>query len=147
MAKKATKTTAREKRLAKEEKESTEVHGRAIGAMAAGAAISFIPVVGPWIGIPLMWGGIGANVSQSRKDKKREEEIRQRSIVKEDEEEQATLDINTASAKDLQQLPGVGPVLAKRIVQAQPFHSVDDIIAVKGLPKTLVEHLSQFTHE
>jgi len=147
MAKKTTRPTAREKRLAKEEKESTEVHGRSFGAMAAGAAISFIPVVGPWIGVPLIWGGIGAHVSQSRKDKKREEEMRQRKIAKEDQDEHLAMDINTASAKDLQQLPGVGPALAKRIVQARPFRSVDDIIAVKGLPKKLVEYLSQFTSE
>ena len=43
------------------------------------------------------------------------------------------LDINTASATELENLPGVGPVLAERIVAARPFKSADDLRNVKGI--------------
>jgi competence ComEA-like helix-hairpin-helix protein len=53
----------------------------------------------------------------------------------------APLHINRASASDLQRLPGVGPVLAGRIVAQRathgPFRNLADLAAVRGLgPKT-----------
>lgn len=52
------------------------------------------------------------------------------------------LDINRASAADLEALPGIGPALAARIVAHRaahgPFTSVEDLLAVGGIgPKTL----------
>lgn len=45
--------------------------------------------------------------------------------------------INTAPSEELQQLPGVGPVLAERIVHHRqtsgPFESVDDLLDVPGI--------------
>jgi competence ComEA-like helix-hairpin-helix protein len=54
------------------------------------------------------------------------------------------LDINTATVSEWNQLPGIGPTLAERIVhdrQTQgPFHSVDDLSRVKGIgAKTLAK--------
>lgn len=51
------------------------------------------------------------------------------------------VDINTASASELERLPGVGPALAKRIVEYRsahgPFQSPDDLQQVQGIgPKT-----------
>lgn len=47
------------------------------------------------------------------------------------------LDLNRATAQDLEGLPGVGPVLAQRIVQWREahgrFHSLEDLNAVKGI--------------
>ena len=57
------------------------------------------------------------------------------------------LDVNRASADELQQLPGIGPALSARIIQARqqrPFQSVDDLRHVHGIgPKTL-ENLRPF---
>jgi competence protein ComEA len=51
------------------------------------------------------------------------------------------LDVNTASLAELQSLPGIGPVLSERIVQARaqrPFTKADDLRRVPGIgPKTL----------
>lgn len=48
------------------------------------------------------------------------------------------IDINSSSALELEELAGVGPVLAQRIIDARPFSSVDDLIRVKGIgEKTL----------
>lgn len=64
------------------------------------------------------------------------------------------VDINTASAKDLQILPRIGPRTAEHIVahraQNVPFQAVDDLTAVKGIgPKTLadIKPLIQVTPE
>jgi len=52
------------------------------------------------------------------------------------------LNLNRASTEELQKLPGVGPVLAARIVAFReehgPFRTVDDLLQVSGIgPKTL----------
>jgi hypothetical protein len=44
-----------------------------------------------------------------------------------------TVDLNRASNEQLQNLPGVGPETARRIVEARPFHSVDDLRGVFGI--------------
>jgi competence ComEA-like helix-hairpin-helix protein len=60
--------------------------------------------------------------------------------------EQVTpVDLNLASRDELQQLPGVGPGLAARIVQARerdgPFGSVDDLRRVRGVGRATLERL------
>jgi competence protein ComEA len=49
----------------------------------------------------------------------------------------APLDLNAASAAELEELPGVGPVLADRIVayrdESGPFRSVEQLIEVPGI--------------
>jgi endonuclease YncB( thermonuclease family) len=42
------------------------------------------------------------------------------------------LDINNASQAELEDIPGVGPALAKRIMAARPFKTADDLKNVKG---------------
>jgi competence protein ComEA len=53
----------------------------------------------------------------------------------------APVDLNSADQKALEALPGVGPALAKRIMEGRPFTSVDDLAKVKGLTKTKVAAL------
>jgi len=45
----------------------------------------------------------------------------------------AQLDINTATEKELRLIPGIGPVLAARIIAARPFRSADDLKKVNGI--------------
>jgi DNA uptake protein ComE-like DNA-binding protein len=43
------------------------------------------------------------------------------------------IDINTATEKELKMIPGVGPVIAARIIAARPFRSADDLKKVNGI--------------
>jgi len=47
------------------------------------------------------------------------------------------ININTASASDLERLPGIGPVLAERIIEHRrlhgPFKRPQDLIIVRGM--------------
>ena len=46
------------------------------------------------------------------------------------------ININTASEKELDALPGIGPAIARRIVEhrsSQPFTKIEDIMLVKGI--------------
>lgn len=58
---------------------------------------------------------------------------------------QAVVSINRASAQELEALPGIGPVLAGRIVTYRtangPFRSVDDLLNVSGIGPKLLEQL------
>ncbi len=49
-----------------------------------------------------------------------------------------TIDINSASLSELDQITSVGPAIAQRIIDARPFTSVDDLLRVNGIgEKTL----------
>ena len=58
---------------------------------------------------------------------------------------QGKLDLNRATAEQLQRLPGIGPVLAQRVVEQRtmhgPFHTVDDLSDVKGIGKKRMDQL------
>lgn len=43
------------------------------------------------------------------------------------------IDINTASLRELQRLPRVGPVLAQAIVDARPYRRIQDLRRVRGI--------------
>ncbi len=47
--------------------------------------------------------------------------------------EPGRIDINTATEKELRMIPGVGPVMAVRIIAARPFRSADDLKKVNGI--------------
>ena len=61
------------------------------------------------------------------------------------------LDLNTASVQDLDRLPGIGPVLAQRIVVHRArhgrFRSVDELLAVPGIGPRLLERLRPFVRD
>ena len=50
---------------------------------------------------------------------------------------QAPIDLNRATAEELEVLPSIGPVMAKRIVEHRrkhgPFRRAQDVVAIRGL--------------
>jgi len=58
------------------------------------------------------------------------------------------VDLNRATAAEFDQLPGVGPVLAKRMVDYRKsvgrFHAVEDLRGVKGIGKKKLDQLKPF---
>ena len=58
------------------------------------------------------------------------------------------IDINRATAKELDQLPGIGEVKAEAIVayrnQNGPFRSVDDLLLVDGISESLLANIRPF---
>lgn len=62
--------------------------------------------------------------------------------------EALAIDLNSASSRELSLLPGVGPVLAKRIVENRarlgPFKSPDDVDRVHGVGDKTIDLIARF---
>jgi competence ComEA-like helix-hairpin-helix protein len=58
------------------------------------------------------------------------------------------IDLNAANAKELQELPGVGPVTAKRIIDLREkngrFKRVEDLLAIRGISQKKLDALRPF---
>ena len=58
------------------------------------------------------------------------------------------LDLNSATVVQLQQVPGIGPTLAKRIVRLReksgPFRRVDDLLALPRVTRAAVEKMRPY---
>lgn len=51
------------------------------------------------------------------------------------------IDINSASQKELENLPAIGPVTAERIIEGRPYRSVNDLTRVKGIGKKTLDKI------
>jgi comEA protein len=59
-----------------------------------------------------------------------------------------SIDVNSATAEQLQQVPGIGPGTAKAIVnfrqKSGPFQKVEDLLAIKGISKARFEKMRPY---
>ena len=51
------------------------------------------------------------------------------------------VNINTATAEELEALPCIGPAMAQRIIEGRPYGSIEDIMRVKGIGEATFEKL------
>jgi hypothetical protein len=51
------------------------------------------------------------------------------------------VDLNTATEKELDALPGVGPATAKKIIAARPYSSIDDL-SKSGIPAATIKKIT-----
>ena len=58
------------------------------------------------------------------------------------------VNINTATSEELQQVPGIGPATAQRILQMRKsygaFKSVDDLLAIRGLGQKRLDKMRKY---
>lgn len=58
------------------------------------------------------------------------------------------VNINTATSEELQQVPGIGPATAQKILQMRksygPFKSVDDLLAIRGLGQKRLDKMRKY---
>jgi competence ComEA-like helix-hairpin-helix protein len=54
------------------------------------------------------------------------------------------VNVNTASAKELESLPGIGPSRADEIIAHRPYKSVDELSQVKGITQRITDQLRPF---
>jgi competence protein ComEA len=54
------------------------------------------------------------------------------------------VNLNTATQAQLEELPGVGPKMAARIIAARPLSSLKDLDAVKGIGPSMLKKLEPF---
>lgn len=59
----------------------------------------------------------------------------------------SAIDLNDATAAELEELPGVGPAIAQRIIEHRekngPFRSVDDLVEVSGIGPATLENIRE----
>jgi competence ComEA-like helix-hairpin-helix protein len=54
------------------------------------------------------------------------------------------INVNTASQAELEALPGIGAVIARRIIEGRPYRAVEDLMRVKGIGKRRLEEIRPF---
>lgn len=58
------------------------------------------------------------------------------------------VNINTATSAELQQVPGIGPATAQKILQMRksygPFKSVDDLLAIRGFGEKRLDKMRKY---
>jgi hypothetical protein len=90
-----------------------------------------------WAGCGLLLLGAGAWPSFAAQSKAKTSKTKAAA----EQKSGAAVDLNTASEKELDSLPGVGPATAKKIVAGRPYSSVDGL-AKAGVPAATIAKIT-----
>lgn len=95
-----------------------------------------------------VWAATDVTVLAKLRAQQREEEKELKDLIKESaglrEAKPGSVDLNTASAKELQSVKGIGAVLAGRIIAGRPYEKVDDLRRVSGIGAKLLERIRPY---
>ena len=80
---------------------------------------------------------------RQREDARKLKEFRQ-SVAKVRTRDDQPLNLNSASNKELQRIPGIGPVTAIKITSGRPYQSVDDLLKIPGIGPKTVEAITPY---
>ena len=80
---------------------------------------------------------------KERRDERREADLMARSMGRQPTPDQP-VDLNGAAMDDLIRIPGIGEVLAHRIVENRPYVAVDDVSRVPGIGSVLLERIRPY---
>ncbi|MCS7049549.1 MAG: helix-hairpin-helix domain-containing protein [Verrucomicrobiae bacterium] len=79
--------------------------------------------------------------AQQRSEDEQLEGIR---VALRDEPPSEPVDLNRATSRQLQAIPGIGPVLAERIVSHRPYERVEDLLRVPGIGERLFQRIKPY---
>ena len=65
-------------------------------------------------------------------------------IREEAESPSSPIDVNTATAEELEKIKGIGPVMAERIIAGRPYQTLDDLRRVKGIGRKTLEKIRPY---
>jgi competence protein ComEA len=73
---------------------------------------------------------------------------RQPSVEQQEQETEERVDLNAANATELQEIPGIGPAMASRIIawraEHGPFERVEDLLNISGIGVKTLEKLRAY---
>jgi len=90
-----------------------------------------------------IWAVTNWNELPADRAEERRESADLQTVLK-DSQSTTAINPNTATAEELESLPGIGEKLAERIIEARaknPIRSIDDLLAIKGITPKLAEAL------
>lgn len=56
-------------------------------------------------------------------------------------ENSVLIDLNAASVSQLEELPGIGPVTAKKIIDNRPYSSVEELLVKKAVARSVFDKI------
>ncbi|MCF7870987.1 MAG: helix-hairpin-helix domain-containing protein [Candidatus Omnitrophica bacterium] len=75
-------------------------------------------------------------------------EVKNESIPQSDSKRFKVININQATSSELQKIPGLGPVLSRRVIEYRKAHSffktISDLEKVKGIGKKKVKIIAEY---
>ncbi len=79
-----------------------------------------------------------------RAEQRREQESMHELMTSATRQLGSPLNVNTADAKDLERIPGIGPVMAGRIIEGRPYSTIDDLKRVPGIGEKTFDKISPY---